>query len=144
MATSTFEKVRGRMSRKFARSQRGAGRITTLVFGTLLFGTLYCAYQIIPFYYYYYELVNQFESHARVAQTFTDKEIRHKLWTLIKQMQIPARPEDLKIERNDGKINIRLRYQEKFYVSYGGQDYDLKTFDFDAHVTELIDPPKRS
>ncbi|MCO6429550.1 MAG: hypothetical protein J5J00_01725 [Deltaproteobacteria bacterium] len=125
------------------RLQRGIGKLTFLVFGTITFVALYCAYHILPFYYYYYELVNQFESHARVAQTFTDKELRYKLWNLIKYMNIPCNPEDLKIERNNGFINISLSYKEIFYLTYQGQDYDIHTFDFHARASAPIEEPKR-
>ena len=54
-------------------------------------------------------------------------------------MQIPAKPEDLKIDRSNGLINIRLRYQEIFYVSFGGKDYDIHVFNFDANVTQPVD-----
>ena len=126
------------------KSQRGAGKLTTLVFGTLIFVTLFCAYNIMPFYYYFYELQNQFESHARVAQTFTDKEIRQKLLLLIRQMEIPAKPEDLKISRDNGMIRISMRYSEYFYVTFQGKDYDIHRFDFFAKAEAPIEPPKRT
>ncbi|MDC0358812.1 DUF4845 domain-containing protein, partial [Oligoflexia bacterium] len=97
---------------------RGAGKITTLVFGTLIIVTLYCTYYIAPFYYYYYELQNQFITVIRVASTHTDQEIRQKLMYHLKKMQIPMDPEDLKIEREDRTMRISLEYQEVFYITF--------------------------
>ena len=72
------------------------------------------------------------EAACRVASEYNDKEIRTKLQYHIKKMQIPARPEDLKIYRGGGKISISLPYREVFYVSWKGKDYDIYVFNFNA------------
>lgn len=118
-----------------ALSQKALGKLTLLVFGTLAFVLLYSAYHIMPFYYYYYELQNQFESHAKAAVIYTDKELRQKLLYQIKRMEIPASPQDLKIQRVGNKITISMPYSEVFYVSWGGKDYDIHTFHFNPYVS---------
>ena len=121
---------------KLYNKQKGAGKLTLLVFGVIAFVLLYCAYNIMPFYYYYYELQNQFESHAQAAQMYTDKELRSKLMYHIEHVQIPLKkPEDLKIDRSNGVITISLKYREIFYITYQGKDYDLWVFDFNPKAT---------
>ena len=95
-------------------SQRGLGRLTLLVFGAIGAVVLFCAYQIIPFYYYYYELLNQMESVIRVAGVEDDKSIRTKLAYHLKKMQIPAEIDDLKISREGNLLRLSLKYQEYF------------------------------
>lgn len=115
-------------------SQSGIGKLTLLVFGSVTGVALFCAYHILPFYYYYYELLNQMEAVIRVADVETDRSIRTKLLYHIKKMQIPADPEDLKIVRDGQKMKISLPYKEVFFVSYRGKDYDIHTFVFDAYA----------
>ncbi|RMG45535.1 MAG: DUF4845 domain-containing protein [Candidatus Dadabacteria bacterium] len=113
---------------------QGASKLTVLVFAAIFGVAFYCAYHIIPFYYYFYELQNQFESAVKVASTYTDKEIRRKLMYHIKKMQLPVEPDDLEIIRQDGKIKISLEYEEVFYITFRGKDYDIWTFPFHAYA----------
>ncbi len=114
-------------------SSAGVGKLTLLVFFVLIGSVGFCAYNILPFYYYYYDLQNQFRQVISVASTETDKEIRDKLMYYIKKYEIPiGRPEDLKIEREGNRMRIGLKYQEVFYIRWQGKDYDLRTFDFNV------------
>jgi hypothetical protein len=112
--------------------KRGAGKLTVSVFLVLIGTVLFCAYKVLPFYYYYYELQNQMAAAIRTASVYNDAEIRKKLWTQIKWMQIPAKPEALKIERFDGRMRISLPYSEVFYITWQDKEYDIHTFDFIA------------
>jgi hypothetical protein len=115
---------------------RGAGLLTWIVFGTVIAAGAFAAYQILPFYYYYYELRNHFEQVIKVASLETDAEIRKKLMYHIKKYQIPCEPEDLKIERSDDTMTVSLAYDEVFYIRFNGKEYTLHTFHFDATVTK--------
>lgn len=121
--------------KRIHQGQSGIGKLTFIVFATIIGVVLYCGYHILPFYYYYYELMNQMESVTRVASSETDQEIRKRLMYHINKMQIPIRrPEDLKIERDNGYMTISLAYQEVFYISWQGKDHDIHKFDFNAYV----------
>jgi hypothetical protein len=115
-------------------SARGVGKLTLLVFGAIVGAGIYAAYHILPFYYCYFEITNQFEQAIKVASTYTDKEIRDKLLYHIKKLELPVEPEDLKIEREAGRMRISLPYEEVFYVTWQGKDYDLHTFEFHAYA----------
>jgi hypothetical protein len=120
------------MSSHPIQTQRGASKLTLLVFGTLFGAAVFAAYHILPFYYYYYDLKNQFKQVIKVASVDTDEEIRRKLMVFIKQYEMPVDPEDLRIERSDDTMKISLKYTEVFYVTFGGKDYTIHTFNFDA------------
>jgi hypothetical protein len=117
---------------KQSQLEEGAGKLTLLVFGSILAAALYTAYNVLPFYYYYYDLKNQFAQVIKVASVESDAEIRKKLMYFIKRYNIPCEPEDLRIERSNGVMRISLKYQEVFYVTWQGQDYTVREFDFDA------------
>jgi hypothetical protein len=113
---------------------RGAGLITWIVFGAIVAAGGFAAYQILPFFYYYYELQNHFEQVIKIASVETDSEIRKRLMYHIKKYQIPCEPEDLKIERSDDVMTVSLSYDEVFYVRFNGKEHTLHTFHFDATV----------
>jgi hypothetical protein len=112
----------------------GIGKLTLIIFGTLTASIIYSGYCIIPFYYSYYEICNQFEAAIKVASTETDEEIRKKLLYHIKQQQIPVAPEELSIIRSGTRMRIRLPYKEIFYIKFKNKYYDIYTFNFDADV----------
>lgn len=116
------------------RSEAGIGKLTFIVFGTIFGVLFYAAFKIAPFYYYYYELLNQMNAAVRIASTEKDDFIRHKLWMEIQRMGIPVEKQDLIIERYDNRMRLRLTYQEHFFITWQGEDIDLWTFDFDAEV----------
>lgn len=112
--------------------QSGVSKLTTIFFGAIIAAALFTGYHVLPFYYYYFELQNQMESAVAVASTYSDKELREKLWYHVhRKMQIPGvKPEDIRIERNGGLIRISLRYQEIFFLTWKGKDYDIYVFKF--------------
>lgn len=117
--------------------QRGAGKLTVLVFGLLAGVAVFTAFQIVPFYYYFYELQNQFEAHAKAADMYTNTQLKQKLLYHINRMEIPIPSEDsLRLERSKDTMNISLAYTETFYVTWGGKYYDLHTFNFHAKASE--------
>lgn len=117
------------------RKEVGASKLTSAVF-ILIFGAIFfCAYKIVPFYYYYFEMQNQMEQVIRVASTETDQEIRKKLEYHIKANKLPVKLEDLKISREGRTIRVSLRYSEIFYVTFRGKDYDMHEFKFHASAT---------
>ena len=117
-------------------NEAGVGKITIAIFGLLTAAVVYSAYNIFPFFYDYYELRNQMESLARVASTQTDQELRRKLFYHIKKMELPLDPEDVRISRNDGKIQMQAQYDEVFSVPFQDKYYEIHVFHFDAYIDE--------
>ncbi len=116
------------------RADGGAGKLTLLVFGVLIAAGTFVAYHVMPFYYYYFELEQQMQQLTRVANIYSDKELRDKLATHMKRMEIPASVDEVKIERTGDYVRIGLQYQEVFSVYWKGTTYDLYTFDFNAYA----------
>ncbi len=114
--------------------EAGIGKLTLLVFGTIGAAVIYSAFKIIPFYYYFYELRNHAESIARVSDELTEEEIRTKMLTRMKELGIPANPEDLRVGRYMSQLEISLEYREEFYIRFKGKDHVLKVFPFKIDV----------
>ncbi|MEZ4753381.1 MAG: hypothetical protein R3A13_03615 [Bdellovibrionota bacterium] len=117
---------------KNRRRQNGVGKITLIVFSAIIASIVYLGFQILPFYYYYFELENQFAAHIRVASTHTDQEIRKKIEYHLKKLAIPADPEALKIERSREFMRISLKYTEIFEIYWQGKYHTIWKFPFNA------------
>lgn len=119
-------KRRGRLTNE----ETGLGKLTAIFFGGLVLITLYIGYNVLPFFYYYFELKSQMESLIRVAPVYTNEQLREKLHYHMKQLKIPADINDVEIERAGNRIKMSLAYSETFYITYQDKDYDVMTFDF--------------
>lgn len=121
------------------RTEKGITKLTFIVFAALIGAAIYSGYRVLPFYYYYYELRNQFEAATRIASTETDAEIRKKLNYHIRKMDLPVGSdeelrESLHIERDGDRMKISLKYEEVFDIDFQGKNYVIKRFPFHAYV----------
>jgi hypothetical protein len=119
---------------KTAQRETGIGKLTLIFFGTIFGVIFYCAFKIIPFYYYFYELRNHAKSIALVSDELTDDEIRARIVQRMKELGIPAKPESLVVERYMSQLRIELVYQEEFYITFKGKDHVIKVFPFKIDV----------
>lgn len=108
------------------------------VFLVLVGTATWVGYNVFPFYYYYYELLNQFDAAARVASTETDASIREKLIYQIKHLGIPVAPEELVIQREGDQIRIVLDYEEVWYIEWQDKEYIIYKFPFHAEAQRMI------
>ncbi len=111
-------------------NMKGASRLTILVFCGIFVALLYVAYNIIPIFYSYYELQNQFDQLAKVASTMTDRELQSKIRSYLRQTNVPAEVGDVAVTRVGDDISLKLDYQEDFYITFRDKEYVLHTFDF--------------
>lgn len=123
---------------KYRSRERGASKLTLIVFGSILIAAIYCAWRIAPFYYYFYEMQNQMQAAIRVASIESDQEIRKKLVRQMKTLDLPADPEKLMISRDAGVMTIDLKYKEVFDIEFNGKVYTIHVFPFHAHAKGVI------
>jgi hypothetical protein len=123
---------------RFLSNQRGAGKLTIAVFGTLLVAAIYTISEIGPIFYAYLEMENQMHQAVRVASIKTDAELRELLLPHMREQKIPAEPHDLIIERYATFITISLSYAETFSLPFGEKYYDIYTFHFDLRAKEEL------
>jgi hypothetical protein len=112
--------------------EAGAGRLTVLVFGALVAALIFVGYQVIPFYYYYFEFSNQLQGLVSGADRHNDVTMRSKVVRIMEQLEIPATERDVQIDRRDGSVGITVQYTEILFFSFRGKDYDLYEFRFRA------------
>jgi hypothetical protein len=114
--------------------EAGIGKITLVVLVCFVSALVYSIFKVIPFYYYYYELRNHAESLARVSDELSDDQLRQKMEEKMKELGIPAKTEDLVVERYLSQLRISLSYQEEFYLKFKGREHILKVFPFKIDV----------
>lgn len=115
-------------------AQSGIGRLTAIVFGTIGVAIVYSAYCIVPFFYSYFEMHNQMVAIIPKADVLKDTEIRKRLLGFIKELEIPADSKQLIIDRRDGKLRLRLRYEEVFWIPWIEREIDVYVFPFEIDV----------
>lgn len=119
------------MIKKDTNSQCGASNVGILLFILTILAGVFVGFQVMPFYYSYYELQGLMQSQADKGSEFKDEEIKRVLKRALKKLDIPAEIEELKINRFAGRIVIELNYSEVLFVDFGGgYDYDLWEFHF--------------
>jgi hypothetical protein len=80
------------------------------------------------------------QSLIRVADENTDQEIRNKLKMQLKNLDIPARIEDVRLRRFANSMKIELGYRDWLVVSWGENEVELWEFDFLAQAEGPIGP----
>lgn len=118
----------------------GMSRTGLLLVVLFISAGVFIGSQVLPFYYYYHELLGMMEAQARKASVFTDQEIRQTLLAEIKKLEIPIEsPDELKVNRFNNKIVIELSYQEVLFLDLGGDRvYDLYVFEFNPRVEQPL------
>jgi len=114
--------------------QRGLSKITALILIIVFSAGVYTASKIMPFYYYYFELQNQFEQLIRLGSIEKDDYIRKRIYEMIDWYQVPAQKSKLSITRNGTRMTIKLPYKEVFFIRFRGKDYDIKVFEFEPYA----------
>jgi hypothetical protein len=110
----------------------GVGRLTAFVAALILGSVAFVGYNVIPFYYYYFELTNQLHALVATADRSNDAALRSRVGRILRELEIPAEEKDVQIDRRDGTITITVRYREVFYITLRGKDYDIYRFPFTA------------
>ena len=94
--------------------ERGGSRLNLLlalaIMGSMIFG----AWKMIPPYFANYQFQDAIESESRFALTGypkkTDDDIREDVWRKAKELDIPAKREDIKLNISNGVVEISLDY----------------------------------
>lgn len=94
------------------RRQRGGGNIKAVIFIALLAFLVYASIKVIPPFVNNYELQDTMETTARYGafSQQTDKEIKDIIWKKIRELEIPAQYEALKVVKGNRQVSISLAY----------------------------------
>jgi hypothetical protein len=96
------------------------------------------AYQVVPWYYYYFNLRNQMATIIKNGAIESDEELKVKLAAMVAEVGIKSRSRDFVIERSSDAIRARLRYTERCAVSLMGRRIELFSMDFNLSANSKI------
>ncbi len=99
-------------SRSALRSQRGGGTIKAILWTILLIYGAFVAYKILPAYVAEYQLADKMQEQARfaVVNHYPEEQIRDSIFKVIKDLEIPVKREDIKIESSQDVVRIACDY----------------------------------
>lgn len=93
-------------------SQRGAANLKAIFWIAVLLLVVYALFKISPHFINNYELKDLMGTEARFASVGTRnvEEVRETLYRKIQELEIPAEKSDIKIEKVDRRVRIRINY----------------------------------
>src|SRR6202162_4476831 len=110
------------------RRERGAGKIKALIVTAILAFAVYAAVKIVPPYAAEYQLADKIQEQARfaVVNRYTDEQIRDNVYKVVRDVKIPGKREDIKVEASQQVVKIAMDYTVPI---------DLLSYHMDLHFT---------
>ena len=93
-------------------SQHGGGTIKAILWTILLIYGAFVAYKILPAYVAEYQLADKMQEQARfaVVNHYPEEQIRDSIFKVVKDLEIPVKREDIKIEASQDVVRIACNY----------------------------------
>jgi hypothetical protein len=93
-------------------SQRGEGRLKTVVTLAILVAIVYLCFKIIPAYVSNYELEDLMKSEARFAfvNRRTPEQLRETIYKKARDLDMPIGPENIRVETQTNGYRITVTY----------------------------------
>jgi len=95
-----------------SRTQKGAGKLKTILYLAVLLAAIFAAVKILPAYVADYQLSDKMQELARFAivNHYSEEQIRDNVYRAMQDLGIPAKREDIKITANQAVVKISLEY----------------------------------
>jgi len=96
----------------YRRSERGAGKLKSIVFIAILLLIIYSAVKIVPAYVTDYQLSDKMQEQARfaVVNRYSEEQIRDNIFKVVQDLEVPAKREAIKVSANNAVVKISLEY----------------------------------
>ena len=110
------------------RSEAGEGKLKAIVFTAVFVLLIYAGVKIVPAYISEYQLTDKMQEQARfaVVNRYTEDQIRDNVWAVVRDLDIPAKREDIKVTATNSLVRITLDYTVPV---------DLFVYHVDLHFT---------
>ena len=109
---STSEPHRPRSRKANLRSQRGEGKLKSIVFALIIISGIYVAYKLVPPYVNEYQLQDKMQELARfgIVNRSSDEQIRENVFKAVQDLNLPIKREDIKVTITQATCKISLDY----------------------------------
>jgi len=117
-----------RPAARWRRSQAGEGKLKAIIYTVVFVLVIYSAVKIVPAYVSEFQLTDKMQEQARfaVVNRYTEDQIRDNIWTVVKDLDIPAKREDIKVTATNSLVTISVDYTVPV---------DLLVYHLDLHFT---------
>jgi hypothetical protein len=107
-----FEGIRDHCTPARRRSERGGGRLKTLIYLAILVFMIYSAVKIVPIYVTDYQLSDKMQEQARfaVVNRYSEEQIRDNIFQVTQALDVPAKREAIKVYANNSVVKISMEY----------------------------------
>ena len=94
------------------RSELGESKLKAIIYTGIFLLVIYSAVKIVPAYVAEYELTDKMQEQARfaVVNRYTEEQIRENIYKVVKDLEVPAQREDIKIFADNSLVKISLNY----------------------------------
>jgi hypothetical protein len=94
------------------RGERGGGKLKAIIYTVILMLAIYSAVKIVPAYVSDYQLSDKMQEQARfaVVNRFSEEQIRESIYKAVKDLEIPAKHDDIKVFADSSVVKISLNY----------------------------------
>jgi hypothetical protein len=92
--------------------QRGAGKLGTIIWLVILGSLIYVGFKVVPAYIDNYQLEDLMKQEARFANINrrTPEQLRDIVFKKVRELDIPARREDVRVEAVQSGYRISVKY----------------------------------
>jgi hypothetical protein len=107
-----LEGIRDRRAPGHRRSERGEGRLKTIIYLAIFVLVIYSAVKIVPIYVSNYQLADKMQEQARfaVVNRYTEDQIRDNIFKVVQELDIPAKREVIKVLASNSVVKISMDY----------------------------------
>jgi hypothetical protein len=93
-------------------SQRGEGKLKTVVFVALALLAIYLAFKLVPPYVSEYQLQDKMQEMARfgIVNHYSEEQIRDNIFKVVQDLDVPAKREDIKVSVTQSLVKVSLEY----------------------------------
>ena len=112
-------------------SQSGFMSFKTAVILAVVVSLGYSGLKIGQFYFCYYDLDSYIEIYIRESHRAKNDIIKTAIYSKAKKLGIWIKPDDIKVSRTKDYLEVKLSYEEIFYISILDNNVDLKVFQFE-------------
>ncbi len=93
-------------------SQRGAGKLKSVVFALVLLLGIYAAFKLVPPYVSEYQLQDKMQELARfgIVNRYSEEQVRENVFKTVQDLDLPVKREDIKVTVTQTICRISLEY----------------------------------
>lgn len=94
------------------RSQRGAGKLKSVVYLVIFLYLIYSAFKIVPPYVTDFQLSDKMQEQARfaVVNRYTEEQIRDNIFKIVEELEVPAKRETIRVFSSNAVVKISMEY----------------------------------